>query len=160
MSWPHQPFKWYGFHAKYHLSCANKCKFPEELSTGTGSWICIVQAFLEGIKRWVKFVNLKSSSKVFSDVTEVRLNITQNLNKGCRLWQQPRVDSELLETKQRPFGFDVSHWNQASRMETQQSRIECQLAFEEYSSVCWQINVDLTIIIPRARMGSGSTQHW
>ena len=79
---------------------------------------------------------------------EVRSNITQNLNKGCRLWQQPRLESELLETKQRSFWFDVSRWNQVSRMETQQSRIECQLTFERYSVVY----ADLTII-PRARMG-------
>ena len=90
--------------------------------------------------------------KVFSDVREKRSNITQNLNKGCRLWQQLRVESELLETKQRPFWFDVSCWNQVSRMETQQSRIECQLTFEPYGSVCCQINVDLTII-PRGRIG-------
>ena len=67
---------------------------------------------------------------------EVRSNITQNLNKGCRLWQQPRLESELLETKQRSFWFDVSRWNQVSRMETQQSRIECQLTFERYGSLC------------------------
>ena len=61
--------------------------------------------------------------------------------------QVSRVESELIETKQRPFQFDESRRNQKSRIETQQSRIEsrildswfsqglrieCQLTFERY----------------------------
>ena len=93
------------------------------------------------LRRFLKESNLSkvcqfNEKKVLSDVREVRSNITQTLNKGCRLWQQTRVESELLETKQRSFCFDVSHWNQVLRMETQQSRIECQLTFERYGSLC------------------------
>ena len=53
-----------------------------------------------------------------------------------------RVESELLETKQRPFWFDESRRNQESRGNNREStldsrlswgsRIECQLTFERY----------------------------
>ena len=42
------------------------------------------------------------------------------------LFRVSRVESELLETKQRPFQFDESRRNRESPIETQQSRIESQ----------------------------------
>ena len=58
--WCKMPFKHFYSHfdTKYHPSHANRCKFPEELSTDTVSWICILQEFLPRIKQWVDFIIL------------------------------------------------------------------------------------------------------
>ena len=58
--WCKMPFKHFYSHfdAKYHPSHVNRCKFPEELSTDTVSWICILQEFLPRIKQWVDFIIL------------------------------------------------------------------------------------------------------
>ena len=54
---PFEQFK--GFDAKYHLSCVNEFKFPEQLSQRELSTaICIDQEFLARIKCCAEFVIL------------------------------------------------------------------------------------------------------
>ena len=83
-----------GFDAKYHLSCVNEFKFPEQLSLRELSTaICIDQEFLARIKCWAEFV-IFIEYKDFSDMREVRrLLKTWTKAVTCRFAQQLGIKS-------------------------------------------------------------------
>ena len=120
------PFKQFkGFDAKYYPSRANECKFPEALSPSELSTaICIVQEFLARIKRWVDFVILLST-KIFlkCEKLEDYSKLEQRLLLvDSHSSQVPRVESELLETKQRLFWFDESRRNRESSLNSHEDQ--------------------------------------
>ena len=120
-----------------------------EWSTATVNTICIVQEFLARNKHCVEFVILQRT-KIF--LTWEKLEDYSKLEKRLLLvdsrsnWVS-RVESELLQAKQRPFWFDESCRNQQLRRK--KWRIKCQLTFERYCTNHMLGTLDFT-----------SSEHW
>ena len=109
-----------------------------------------------GISLWIR--RGYAGVERFFFLTWEKLEDAQHLNNGCRFSQQPIIESRekitrnktlSIDYKQRPFRLDESRRNRESRIETQQSRIECrfstrfsqgsriecQLTFERYCTL-------------------------
>ena len=109
-----------------------------EWSTATLNTICIVQEFLARIKCWVEFVILWRT-KIF--LTWEKLEDYSNLEKRLLLVDSrsnrvSRVESELLQAKQRPFWFNESRRNQQLRRKNRESSVNLLLN-GTVQIICW-----------------------
>ena len=109
-----------------------------EWSTATVNTICIVQEFLARNKRWAEFVILQRT-KIF--LTWEKLEDYSKLEKRLLLVDSPsnwvsRVESELLQAKQRPFWFDESRRNQQLRRKNRESSVNLLLN-GTVQIICW-----------------------
>ena len=111
-------------------------------------------------RRWVEFVILWSRKIFF--LTRENLEDAPNLNKGCRFWQQPIIESTCreqitrnktlsIDSKKRLFRLDESRRNRELRRNNQESRLDSRLDSREdrESSVNLLLNCTVRSVVWR-----------